>query len=95
MPLDQGREGALARLPAPVAELFQQLPVRQPAGRPRPEQRLDVPEGAAESALCHRSFPSPAVESLTLSCRAAAGLVRLFGKMRRIDPVPVARIVGA
>ena len=56
VPLDQGREGA-RRLPAPGAEVFQQLPGRQPDGRPRPEQHLDVPEDAAKSALRHQLVP--------------------------------------
>ena len=57
VPLDQGREGTLARLVALAAEFLQQLRVRQPAGRPRPEEHLDVPQGGAKSAFCHPPFP--------------------------------------
>jgi hypothetical protein len=74
VPLDQGREGALPRLTAPAADILQQLPVRQPAGRPRPEERLDVPEGAAESAPRHHPDPSSTESSpISMSRRVRIG----------------------
>ena len=53
VPLHQRAEGRLAGLVAARHEPFQQLGVGQPADRPDPEQRLEMPEQLARSPASH------------------------------------------
>ena len=77
VPLHQRAEGRLAGLITARHEPFQQLGIGQPADRPDPEQRLEMPEQLARSPASHAAvtpltWPGLTALALVVPARTAA-----------------------